>query len=405
MSTTTTKLIKPILPATPDTIARDAIQTLLDGGSPNYSLKGLGQWGESYMALCNASERGGTRAVKRAFGALIVNNPQLSALIASNPPRTLPNLINGTDLLKQQFPPIKWAVPNLIAEGVSILAGAPKMGKSWLMLDFCIALACGGKVLGQLQVQQGSVLYLALEDNPRRLQQRVCKLIPSPSTDLGSLNFMVQCSRLNEGGLDEITQWLDKHSDARLVVIDTLARVKPPSRGRNAYEEDYEAVIGLKQLADRYSVPIVVVHHLRKERATDPMERISGSTGLTGAVDGWLLLDRERGKHDAVLYVTGRDIEEDQELALQWNQATAIWSLLGDAKEFRTTEIRALIRDVFRASDEVILTPQAVCKALQSAGNQVNYEQVKQRMYQMEHAGELVVSGRGQYRLPPGHQL
>ena len=128
------------------------------------------------------------------------------------------------------------------------------------------------------------------------------------------MHIATEWPRLDEGGVEVLEDWLRDHPDARLIVIDTLAKVRPRIKGQNIYQEDYAALEELLSLAAEHSVAIIVVHHLRKMGADDPLDEISGSTGLSGEVDEALILKRERGRADAFLHVTGREIEEEREL-------------------------------------------------------------------------------------------
>ena len=135
-------------------------------------------------------------------------------------------------------------------------------------------------------------------------------------------------------------EYLQTHPDVRLVVIDTWARVSPKAqhRQRSQYEDEYAALIPLKYLADTYRVSILAIHHLRKMRGDDVLDEITGSIGLTGAVDGALILKRERGQHEASLFVTGRDIEHEQQLALRFDAQTAMWTHGGKCRGGQTHE-------------------------------------------------------------------
>jgi RecA-family ATPase len=180
------------------------------------------------------------------------------------PPRTA---WTATELMALEFPEPRWAIPGILAEGVTLLAGAPKIGKSWLALNVSASVAAGGKALGRVDVDAGDVLYLALEDNPRRLQDRLRKVLAgSPASE--RLTFAVMCEPLPAGGADRITAWLDQHPQARLVVVDVFARVRgmaPPTM--SSYDADYLAMGALKRIADRYGVAVLVVHHTRKASA------------------------------------------------------------------------------------------------------------------------------------------
>jgi RecA-family ATPase len=237
-----------------------------------------------------------------------------------------------------------WVVQGLIPVGLSVLAGKPKTGKSWLMLDLSLAVAAGGKVLGAYEAKRGDVLHLALEDKPNRLQSRLKRILDGKAApDKG--HFFLQWPRVEEHGLEALRRSLDQHPDTRFVVIDTLAkmRIRPTANG-SIYHEDYDAIGLLKTIADEYAIGMVVVHHLRKATSDDPLDGVSGSTGLTGAVDTTLVLRRERLETDASLFVTGRDVEE-QEIALSMDPRTMQWKALGRADDYRMGQERRQILD------------------------------------------------------------
>jgi hypothetical protein len=167
-------------------------------------------------------------------------------------------------------------------------------------------------------------------------------------------------------------------------VVDILKRVRPrPTRYQSVYDADYESLEALHALANRHSVAVLCIHHLRKAGADDPLDEISGSTGLSGAADGVLLLKRDRGRGDAYLHVDGRDIEEPAELALTWNSDTACWTLAGDADEFRLSRERAEILRVLEEHGEP-MTPTDVADALGKSFNTV-----KQRLWHMSKDGQV----------------
>ncbi len=268
------------------------------------------------------------------------------------PTRQRLKFTNAKELEGKQFASIKWAVPGLIPEGLTLFAGRPKMGKSWAALSIGIAIAEGGYALGKIPVEQGSVLYLALEDTERRLQDRLEKLTQGrgfpEKLDLISLGD--DFPRLAEGGLDMIGEWLDMRPDARLITIDTFAKVRTPTKmGASVYEQDYNAMQGLLKLAGQRGVAVMVVHHTRKGAAVDALEEVSGSFGLSGGTDGVLVLKRDRGSAEAVLAVTGRDVEE-QELALTWDASLTQWNIAGDAADFRISKERQELIDALQTN-------------------------------------------------------
>jgi hypothetical protein len=268
---------------------------------------------------------------------------------------------SAAELLSRDFPEPKYAVNGLLSEGVTVFAGKPKTGKSWCALGLAIAVASGGYALGTIQVEQGDALYFALEDGERRLQDRLQKML-GRGTAPSRLHFATQCPRLNEGGIHVIETWIKAHPAARLVVIDTLKRVRPQEfRAGRLYDSDYDAISPLGELGRKHGVSIVVVHHTRKMDGDDPFDLISGSLGLTGAADGAWVLKRARNGADAELHSTGRDFEE-QELSLRWDETIFGWKLLGEAEKFRLGKERQEIIDLLTL--ESPLKPKRVATLL-----------------------------------------
>lgn len=269
-------------------------------------------------------------------------------------------LITDADLDSLELPDPKWIIPGYLTEGLALLGGKPKMGKSWLALGLAYAVASGGRALNAIEVEQGDVLYLGLEDTRRRLQSRM-RAIRQELPATPRLHFKTEWPRLNEGGLDMIGSWLHATPDARFVVLDTFAKVKARSTGRDQYEDDYDALSGLKAMADEFSIAAQCVTHTRKSDADDIFDTIIGGVGLPGAADMSWVLKRERGQADAFLYVTGRDIEE-REAALMFHTDTGQWSLMGDADEYRRSKEQNAILNLL--IDNGPMTPKEIAREL-----------------------------------------
>ena len=189
--------------------------------------------------------------------------------------------INAEDLQNRTYEPTHFLVDELIPEGLHILAGAPKIGKSWLALWLCLCVA-QGQPLWNFATTQGEVLYLGLEDSFQRIQTRLFDLTEdAPPT----LHFAIMADTLKHGLEQQIEQFLTEHPTTKLVVIDTLQRVRGTGSDSNLYANDYQDIGLLKQLADKKHIAILLIHHLRKLHDDDPMNMISGSTGLSGAAD------------------------------------------------------------------------------------------------------------------------
>ena len=174
-----------------------------------------------------------------------------------------PTVQRADELLARQFEPIRWAVHDLVPEGVALLVGAPKIGKSWFALQMAVALATGTPLWnGRKSEAAGGVLLLALEDNDRRLQKRLNELQPSIVPD--RLRFVTDWPRMDQGGVERLGEWLTDHPAIRLVIIDTLGRFRPKESGNSsAYQADYHVGSELKSLAEQFRIAILLVHHSR----------------------------------------------------------------------------------------------------------------------------------------------
>ena len=241
--------------------------------------------------------------------------------------------MTAEQLQSAPYSPVPFLVEELIPEGLHILAGAPKIGKSWLALWLCLCVS-QGQPLWNFATTQGEALYLSLEDSFQRIQTRLFDLTEdAPLT----LHFAIMADTLKHGLEQQIEQFLIEHPDTKLVVIDTLQRVRSTGGDSNLYANDYQDVGLLKQLADKYHIAILLIHHLRKLHDDDPMNMISGSTGLSGAADSAFVLQKNaRSANAASLHCTGRDIP-DRTLKLELGEDDHVWKLLEDSKTCSTT--------------------------------------------------------------------
>jgi hypothetical protein len=288
------------------------------------------------------------------------------------------------ELMAENFPPVRWAVPGLIAEGVNLLAGPPKVGKSWLTFGLALSVAAGDDALGSIPTQAGAVLYLALEDTPRRLQSRMGKLLDGRHAPRG-LTLATTCPPLPEGGAEAVASWLERNPAARLVIIDVFAKVRGRAvTGASAYDADYAAVGYAKALADKDGVAVVLVHHVRKAGAEDFLESVSGTNGLAGAADATLVLRRPRGEADGV------DVDESEH-ALRFTPDNGASTLLdGPALDYTMSGTRADIMRHLRANPGT--GPKAISDALG-----IGYENARKTCQRMAD-GQLVADAGGRYR-------
>ncbi len=273
-------------------------------------------------------------------------------------PATL-RIISARDLMEKEFPPLIFAIPGIIPEGLTLLAGKPKAGKSWLALQFAYSVALGKNLMDGSQIERGSALVLGLEDGERRLKARLGKVNSADCVlkvmraegggihiigNIGEvpdgIDLTTTWPRIGSGGIEELEKYLDEHPDVRLVVIDTIKRFTKKKGKGTAYDEDYDSVQPLQELAMRKKIPILAVCHIRKAVSDDPLDMVSGTFGLTGGVDNILVLQREGG-NEFRLSIIGRDIES-HELALMFGD-NCMWTLLGDADIYFVSEAREKI--------------------------------------------------------------
>lgn len=259
---------------------------------------------------------------------------------------------NAEDLLQTEFPPLKWAVKRYIPEGLIILAGRPKLGKTWLAYSTAVAIATGGKVLG-VDCEQGDVLQYSLEDNFRRAKSRILALLPPklgvPRPSLDRLTIRTDAPTMDRGFMKEVTEWYSRAENPRLLIIDTHAKIKEQRRGnQDPYLSDYSAIVPLQEFSGEHGLTTILVTHLRKMESTsgDPIEQVSGTSGITGAADMIMVLDRDQS--GAKLYGRGRDAEE-YEVAMQFDGG--LWTVLGDAADLAQSENKRKILAALRCAD------------------------------------------------------
>lgn len=346
---------------------------------------------EEAAKLGSVSKNGSSAEIDRVVSDIV-------AIGSPGRDRDRPTIYTADSLADLELREPRFIVAGLLPEGLGILAGAPKLGKSWLVLAVLVAIAIGGIALGKFAVLAGDVLYLALEDTQRRMRKRLEQMLggaPLPSR----LSIVHEWPPSDAGGVAELAAWLKSHPEARLVVIDTAAKFlpRPKSGAGTKYDADYAAMGPLQSLAAEYGVTILVVTHKRKAEAPDLLETVNGSNGLTGCADTTMILRRERGKADAFLLVTGRDIDE-QDLALRFDRASGLWSVLGDAESYRLGETNARIVDAVRTIGQPA-TPKEVSIALEESGAQAR-ERTKKALGRLAKAGTLRVFGNGRYGLP-----
>lgn len=232
--------------------------------------------------------------------------------------------VSMTELYQTAYksrPPI---IDGLLYSGAYILAGAPKIGKSFLVAQLAYHVSTGQK-LWEYEVHQGTVLYLALEDDFQRIQSRMFMMYGV--NDTANLHFATAANKVGNGLDEQLANFMREHPDTKLIIIDTMQKIREVGGEVYSYASDYEIIGKLKQFADRHSICVLTVHHTRKQPSGDSFEMISGTTGLLGCADGALLMQKKkRTALEAAVDVVGRD-QQDQILYLSKDPDTQIWSL------------------------------------------------------------------------------
>lgn len=307
-----------------------------------------------------------------------------------------PVIVSCSDLLSQELPPPQWIIHEVLTVGLALLIGKPKMAKSWLVQALLLAVARGSLALGHFPTEQATALSLCLEDNDRRMRDRLLTLLqgePAPNNHL----LTWQWPQPFDKGIDQLHKILEADKEIRLVAIDTWGRFRGrKNHNEDAYSGDYSDLAQLHSLTSLYNVAILLVHHARKASSDDEFDSALGSTALTGAVDTLLSLKRaNRHSPEGVLYVAGRDVP-DAQYGLTFDNG--IWSYAGDPAEAKLSAERREIRQILRDAG----VPLGIEEIKAAMNDTKAYAAVKQLVYRMTDKGELVkaVGSRGKYLLP-----
>jgi hypothetical protein len=305
-------------------------------------------------------------------------------------------LIDASQLHDKQFPDLRYVVRALFPEGVTLLASRPKLGKSWLMLQIGCAVAKGVSTLVSDETPaSGDVLYLALEDSPRRLQRRLKKFCGNNKAAWPTcLKLVTTWRRLDEGGLHDLRDWCSTAEKPTLILIDVLKRVRA-ARGRQQtdYDADYESCRGLQELAAEFGLSIIVAHHDRKMDADDVFDTVSGTLGLTGGVDAIAVLKRKAAA--VTLHIEGRDLPDDIEKAISFDRETCRWVILGEAADVQRSGERQRVLDALATAPEGMSVAEITAAASMKTRNATD-----NLLFHMLRDGEIARVKRGLYTLP-----
>lgn len=279
--------------------------------------------------------------------------------------------IDGKTLLEKDLPPISFTIDKILPQGLFILAGSPKVGKSWLSLDMCTAVATGGK-LWTFSAEQGDVLYLALEDSYNRLQTRL-KNYADDNSDAINLHLCINSNTLQDGLIVQVTDFIVQHPNTRLIIIDTLQHIRTNGNEKNAYFGDYRDMNTLREITNHHKLSLILVTHTRKMDDPDPLNTISGSTGLIGAVDGVFLLEKsKRSADEGKLTIANRDTE-GYEFKLEFDKEVCRWIFVEDISGNADEHDEPLLTTIDDfLTDQWEGTATELCKVLSEKGTNLN---------------------------------
>jgi hypothetical protein len=293
------------------------------------------------------------------------------------------------ELQRQSFTPPRAVLPGFVAEGATVLIGRPKLGKSWLVLDLCIAIAAGRPALRTLQPEAGDVLYLALDDGDRRLRRRMAALLPEGEAWPARLTLATRWRRASEGGLADIAAWCRAAANPAAVVIDSLSRFRSLKGAESA--TIYNAIAQLQRIAREHGVAVIVVHHARRRSGGDPVDAVGDIAGVADTV-----LAMKRGERGVALYARGRDIEESETL-LAFDRAACRWTLAGPLGSEAKSDARAAVVAALAASLPALSVKEIAAATGRSHGA------IHTLLHRMVADGEVERAQRGRYHLAPDH--
>lgn len=242
-------------------------------------------------------------------------------------------MISAKELQELELPEVTYYVENLLPQGLNLICSVPKLGKSWLSLQLCLSITKGEKFLG-FNTIQSSCLYLALEDSFNRLKERTDKLLNGKSAP-SNLYFINNINDLDTGLIETLEYYISIDKNIKVIIIDTLQKIRGVSKSTNVYANDYKELSKIKSFADKYNICVVLIHHLKKGGDNnDVFEKVSGTNGITGTVDTTFVLNKKnRNDIETILSVVGRDIEHN-EYVLTFNKDSCVWNFITNYDEY-----------------------------------------------------------------------
>jgi hypothetical protein len=327
----------------------------------------------------------GPEAFQRPLVAEMPLHPKTSQRPQLQPVKT----ITGLEILKKEFPPPVFLFEGLLHNGVTLLCGRPKVGKSWLALQLAIDAACGRPAMATFQNHgNAGVLYAALEEPESRTNDRLKKFIgPELEVYADNIRFLYELEPLSRGGIEQLDQALAV-IPTRLLIVDTFMAAQRTERKANAdiFAQDYNAVKELQNLAYKHEIALVMVHHTRKQASDNPLDQVAGTTGITAGADSiWVL---QKANHGIMLSIQGRDMA-DKEMELGFSQDPDFfgWSVRAQGAEVGLTDARREILDILKSGPP--LSPKEISECFPNKSEKT----IRNLLAKMLKAGTVVRAG------------
>jgi AAA domain len=300
----------------------------------------------------------------------------------------------GAVLMAQRFAPLDYLVGEILHEGLTILAGKPKKGKSYLALDMSLSMAVGRLALRHFPTKQQRVLYISLEDGERRLQARLRKIQPN-LTHPGGLDFLYSFPKLNAGALEALTHYA---KDYGCIIVDVIGRILPDVQTVHKSMSEYQLYTDLfgqlQTFANAQHIALLLIDHVRKASSDDVYDTIMGSQGKWGTADIGLVYERKGEEKEALLHVAGREIDEQKFII---DLVDGHLEFLGKGELYElASEQNKLIR-ILEEERRPMGIPE-IMKALGIEGEKhyMRFRQVLARLYAEDRIGR---TKRGLYRV------
>ncbi|MBS4035867.1 MAG: AAA family ATPase [Ignavibacterium sp.] len=305
-------------------------------------------------------------------------------------------LVSANEIQKMELPPINWIIKDLLPEGLALLAGRPKVGKSWLSSQLALASSAGAQTMDYFDTQKSKVLYIALEDNFRRLKDRINTMLKDgeASSDLFFLD-QSEFRRFHLEGIKMIRQAVDQNEDLNLIIIDTLGNAisKDQRKFGLSFQDEYDFMAELQNIALQNQLCILLIHHTRKSEADSVFDEIVGTSGITAAPDTLLILKKHSNGY--ILHVTGRDVKEENYLLTQ-DEETHRWIVMDKNIISASTVERQEIIELFGGQYDLEIRVGQMAERLQKSR-----ESISQLLRKMLLAGEIIKGSKtGLYKLP-----